>query len=83
MSHWNHRIVLKVYPSGEAEYSIREVHYKSEDDSNPVSYSANPQPPCSDTPNGLKWYLEKSLEAFEKPTLFEGQITEFEKNKFQ
>lgn len=66
MSHWNYRILRKVY-EGEEHFSLHEVYY--DDDSNPNACSIDPVSPFGETPEELKKDLELMIRAFDKPIM--------------
>ena len=79
---WNHRVVRRELPAAEAgaadathEYSIREAYYGLGGDPQSVSWTANPIAPYGESLEGLRWVLEKMLEALDKPILDEQAST--------
>jgi hypothetical protein len=68
---WNHRIMRRAYkcPHGEPEYEygVYEVYYNEAGE--PSSWSDEPRTACADDMDGMKWVLEKQLEALGKPVL--------------
>jgi hypothetical protein len=69
MSHWNHRVVRRVYPGaldGEVAYQIHEAYYGIED--KPL-ISTEPDHPHGETPEELREDLERMLRALDKPVL--------------
>lgn len=80
MSHWNNRVFKKFvkYPEsmsdvgegglgGEWTFSIRETYYN--DNGDITMYSDEPRPAFGETLDGLKWSLERMLEACDKEVL--------------
>jgi hypothetical protein len=66
---WNYRIMVDEY-KGEKYFEIHEVHYSK--DKKPQAYTTEPVSVHSDTKKGIKWVLEKMLEACDKPILWKG-----------
>lgn len=62
MTHWNYR-VLSIADS----VAIHEVHY--DEMGMPVAYGAEPVTVGTDTIEGLKWMVERFIEALAKPML--------------
>ncbi len=69
---WNHRVVKKTYPSGEEEYSIREVFYNEKGEI--YAYTENPIDLACETLHDLKQYIGWCLKAFEQPILVDGEV---------
>lgn len=73
---WNYRVMRHPPKDGEEEwYAIHEVFYSSsdvEDRTVPVretSYTVNPVGVIANSLEGLRWCLQKMLEALDKPVL--------------
>ena len=73
---WNYRVMRHPPKDGEEEwYAIHEVYYRSNDVDDltvPVhetGYSVDPVGVIADSPEGLRWTLQKMLEALDKPVL--------------
>jgi len=77
MSHWNHRVVKKVFDKGteneESQYSIREVFYN--DDGTIFGYTSEPIDLACETPEALREYINWCLAALDKPFLIDGEVT--------
>ena len=68
--HWNHRVVRRVFPNGEVSYAILEAHYKQKGaTAGPCSLTLDPIAPSAEDIEGLRWVLQKMLEALSKPIL--------------
>ena len=61
---WNHRVMK----SGD-EFVIREVYYKN--DGTVEAWTAGPAIPSAETMEGLRWVVERYLEALDKPVIEE------------
>ena len=73
MSHWNHRVIKKVYrPSGEESYGVHEVFYN--DDGSIYSYTVNPVDAACETLDDLREYIQWMLNCLDKPVLIDGEI---------
>jgi len=72
MMTWNHRVVKKVYPSGEEEFSIREVFYNKKGEI--LVYSAEPIDLACETIEDLKEYIQWCLNACDTPVLIDGEV---------
>ena len=69
MSHWNHRVVRRVYPGaldGEVAYQIHEAYYGLEDK---LVITKEPDHPQGETLAELRKDLERMLRALDKPVL--------------
>ena len=66
LHHWNFRIVVSE-SCGEDFFTIRECWYEN-DSKKPVSWTDDEgMAPGSETLDGLKWEIERYMEAFQKP----------------
>ncbi len=72
MSHWNHRVVKKIYENGEEEYSIREVFYN--DAGEIYGYTINPVDLVCETLENLREYIQWCLNCLDKPILEDGKV---------
>ena len=78
MSHWNHRIIKKVYDNGEIQLGIHEVFYN--DDGSVYGYTEEPTGASvinideSTLLDDLKEYLQWMLRALDKPILIDGEV---------
>lgn len=72
MSHWNHRVVKKIYPNGEEEYSIREAFYN--DAGELCAYTENPIDLACETLDDLREYILWCLKALDAPILEDGKV---------
>ena len=59
--------MLLTEEQGEKFYCIHEVHYYK--DGRIAGWTADPIAVCSDSPEGLRWQLDKMLECLSKPIL--------------
>ena len=70
---WNHRVVRREFKhlSGDTEvvYAIHEAYYKKPGDTEPNGVTADPVDVHSDTPEGLRWVLNRMLGCLDKPVL--------------
>jgi hypothetical protein len=72
MSHWNYRVVHRSHKSKiagyiEQEYGIYEVYYNDKGLVTAVSQELSPC--CAEDIVGLKWVMDKFVEAYSKPVL--------------
>jgi hypothetical protein len=74
MSYWNHRIVRRVYDSGEASYGIHEAFYDYEDRVRAIT--ADPVGPEGETLEELRESYVELAEAFGRPVLDHDKIPE-------
>jgi hypothetical protein len=79
MAHWNHRVVKKVYETGEEEYSVREVHYN--DSGEIYAYTTEPIDLVCESPEALREYIQWCLDCLDKPILEDGKV-EFAKDDY-
>lgn len=79
MGHWNHRVVKKVFESGEEQYSVREVFYN--DDGQIYAYTEDPIDLACETPEALREYIQWCLNCLDKPILEDGKVI-FAKDDF-
>jgi hypothetical protein len=68
---WNYRVLVFGETGYESIYRICEVYYDK--NNNPTGYIEEKLPQSTEGISGLKWYLEKQLEALEKPILHGGE----------
>jgi len=70
MAHWNHRVIRHSGKDGEPDYlKIHEVHYESEDDSNPSLVTEDGVSVGGETIEDIMWVLDRMKEALAKPIL--------------
>lgn len=67
---WNHRVLAKIYPSGDVEFDIHEVYYDERGE--PNAYTENPISVGGDSIKSLRWQLNKMKECLKKPILYHG-----------
>jgi len=72
--HWNHRVVRRVFRADgshqEVEFAIHEAHYKDKGATRgPCSITTDAVAVHAETVDGLRWVLQKMLEALDKPVL--------------
>jgi hypothetical protein len=72
MSHWNYRVVHRVHTSlvadyTEHEYGVYEVYYN--DNGLVTAVSQELSPCCAEDMDGLKWVMDRFIEAHAKPVL--------------
>ena len=78
MSHWNHRVIKKVYNNGEIQLGIHEVFYN--DDGSIYGYTEDPtQASVSDMDEStllddLREYIQWMLNCIDKPILIDGEV---------
>jgi hypothetical protein len=87
---WNHRVFKKFIPygdddhgdgpSGEWVYSIRETYYNK--DGEITMHSNEPRPAFGEDLEGLKWCLQKMLEACDQEVIDLDKI-EYAKNDWE
>ena len=65
-SHWNCRIIRRVYPNGEILYGIHEVYYQN---GKPFNCTMEPKAGINESPVELKEYLGMLMKAFDAPIL--------------
>jgi hypothetical protein len=70
---WNHRVVKKNY-DGEIQYGIHEAFYNDKDEL--INITVDPVEVASETIEGLRWTLQKMLEALDKP-IIDDETVEF------
>jgi hypothetical protein len=72
MTHWNHRVVRRIYnPGQESEevlYGIHEAYYGLEGETKPA-ITNDPTEPLGETVEGLREELNRMLRALDKPVL--------------
>jgi len=77
MSHWNHRVIKKVYKQGtedeESSYSVHEVFYNDAGDI--VAHTSDPIDLSCENPEALKEYIQWCLNCLDKPILIDGEIS--------
>ena len=82
MSHWNHRVIKKVYKQGteheETSYSVHEVYYNDAD--NIVAHTSDPIDLSCETLEALREYIQWCLNCLDKPILVDGEIVFAEDN---
>jgi len=83
MSHWNHRVVKKIYNEGkeneEEQYSVREAHYN--DNGDLYAYTEEPVDLACESMEALKEYIQWCLNCLDKPILEDGKVV-FAKDDF-
>ena len=67
MSHWNHRVMRRVYPNDEVMYQIYEVFYNA--DGSIWGFTNDPVDPCGETVEEVRESLERMLRALDRPVL--------------
>ncbi len=67
---WNHRVLAKIYSSGDVEFNIHEVYYDERGE--PNGYTENPVSIGGDDIKSLRWQLNKMKECLKKPILYCG-----------
>jgi hypothetical protein len=72
MSHWNHRVIKKVFDNGDEQYSLQEVFYNK--DGEILYYTLDPVDLACETIEDLKEYIGWCLKSLESPVLEEGKI---------
>jgi hypothetical protein len=72
MGHWNHRVVKKVFESGEEQYSVREVFYN--DNGDICAYTEDPIDLACESLDGLREYIQWCLNCLDKPILEDGKV---------
>lgn len=75
MGSWNYR-VIRTGSGDETELNFHEVHY--DEHKVIIGWTENPIPPTSETVKGLRWHLDRMIEALQKPVLeeVEGKLVE-------
>lgn len=68
MSHWNYRVVRRVYETGEVEFAIHEAFYDIGKVPG-VSITMEAVPPHAESVEGLREVLQEMLKSLEKPPL--------------
>jgi hypothetical protein len=69
MGHWNHRVIQRDY-DGETFHEIVEAYY--DDEGNMNGYTQDAIAPVSEEGvEGLRWVLQRMLEALDKPVIVE------------
>jgi hypothetical protein len=67
VSHWNFRIVKSLHQhGGETLYSIHECYYA---DDGTIGWTENPVAVTGDTPEDIRWTLEKMAQALDRPVI--------------
>lgn len=69
MSHWNYRVIKRTLNDDDEQYAIHEVYY--DDDSQPTSWSTDPDNAWGETKEDLIEVLKMQQDALEKPILIE------------
>jgi hypothetical protein len=76
MSHWNHRVVKKVWnkgtPAEEESFGVHEVFYNADNSIN--SYMVEPIDLSAESIPALREYLEWCLKALDNPILVDGEV---------
>jgi hypothetical protein len=69
---WNHRVMKKIFPNGEIEFSIREVYYN--DDGTIYAHTEHPIAPTGETIKDLRKILEWMVKSLDNPILVDGEV---------
>ena len=71
-TNWNHRVVKKTYPSGDVEYSVREVFYNA--DGSIFAYTESPVGIVGESVESLREYCQWVLKCLDEPILVDGEV---------
>lgn len=69
MTHWNYRIVKTVEVIAGEEYTSYGIHECVYDLDGETGWTEEPVQVISDTPEGIKWVLEKMKQALKRPVI--------------
>lgn len=69
---WNHRVVKKIYPSGEESFGIHEVFYNEKGEI--YAYTEDPIDLACESTDALKEYIGWCLKACDQPILIDGEV---------
>lgn len=72
MSHWNHRVIKKIYEDGEEEYGIHEVFYNT--DGTIFGYTQEPVRVACESIDALREYLQWMVNCLDKDILVDGEV---------